>query len=190
MHEAWHREGEIMKARFVWRSLVVGVVTVSAAVAGLVGAPGAFAYGAVDHPVAQVEISANCDNPNFPLCAPEPDGVGTGGVWVWSELDADGSMDATVTFCGHVVGAGGPGSAGAGGGPVRTGQWWTTTTLADTPPGAFPFFDTSKNYSGYYVLDFFPGSGADDFIAVVPAPQGHYSWRPAPAVTIQTQVAP
>jgi len=179
-----------MGIQFVRRTLVVGVALVAAAAAAVAVPPGAFAYGAADHAVAQAEISANCDNPNFPLCAPEPDGVGTGGVWVWSELDADGSMDATVTFCGHVVGGGGPGSAGAGGGPVRTGQWWTISSLADAPAAAFPFFDTSKSYPSYYVMDFFPGSGQDDFIAVVPVPQGHYSLRPVAGVTIQTQVAP
>lgn len=179
-----------MGLRFVRRSLVVGIAILSAAAATTMAAPGAFGYGAADHPVAQVEISGNCDNPSFPLCAPEPDGVGLGGVWVWSELDADGSMDATVAFCGHTVGGGGPGSAGAGGGPVRTGQWSTISSLADAPPGAAPFFDPSKYHGTLYVLDFFPGSGADDFIAVVPTTRGHYSMHPAPAVSIQTQIAP
>jgi hypothetical protein len=41
-----------------------------------------------------------------------------------------------------------------------------------------------------YVLDFFPGSGANDFIAVVPAVQGHYSFHPAAGVSIQDQIAP
>jgi hypothetical protein len=176
-----------MALRFVRRSLVVGIAILSAGAAATMAAPGAFAYGSADRPVAQVEISGNCDNPSFPLCAPEPDGVGTGGVWAWSELDADGSMDATVAFCGHTVGGGG---AGGGGGPVRSGHWWIISSLADAPAGAGPFFDPSKYHGSLYVLDFFPGSGADDFIAVVPTSVGHYSLHPAPAVSIQTQVAP
>jgi hypothetical protein len=176
-----------MAGSVVRRFLLAGVALVSAMAAGVAGAPGAFAYGAADQPVAQVEISGNCDNPSFWLCAPEPDGVGTGGVWVWSELDADGSMDATVTFCGHTVGGGG---AGGFGHPDRDGHWWTISSLADAPANAGLFFDPSQSYSSYYVLDFFPGSGADDFIAIVPAAVGHYAWHPTHGVSIQTQVAP
>jgi hypothetical protein len=95
-------------------------------------------------------------------------------------------MDATVTFCGH----GTPGQNGAFGHPDRIGTWSTINSLAAAPPGAFPFFDTSKTYSSYYVLDFFPGSGDEDFIAIVPAQVGHYGLNPVPAVSIQTQVAP
>jgi hypothetical protein len=177
-----------MNLRFK-RSLIAAVVPL--AVGGMImgGATKAFAYGKADQPIAQVEISGNCDNPSFPLCAPEPDGVGTGGVWVWSELDADGTMDATVTFCGHVVGGGGPGSAGGGGGPVRGGVWSTISSLAEAPPGAFPFYDPATYTGSLRVLDFFPGTGSDDFIAVVPAQVGHYSLHPVPGVTIQTQVA-
>ena len=177
-------------ARPLSRPLLILVALFSALAAGLAAAPRAFAYGAADQPVAQVEISGNCDNPGFWLCAPEPDGVGTGGVWAWAELDSNGSMDATVAFCGHVVGGGGPGNAGGGGHPDRFGTWTTISSLSDAPAGAFPFFDASKTYSSYYVLDFFPGSGSDDFIAIVPAPVGHYAWQPTHGVSIQTQVAP
>jgi hypothetical protein len=127
--------------------------------------------------------------------------VGLGGVWVWSELDtvtgsataADPSpMDATVTFCGHVRGAGGPGSAGASGGPDKVGVWWTVDSLTDAsiPAGAFPFFDTSTPHAHYDVLDFFPGSGQDDLVAIVPTDVGQYGLHPAAGVSIQTQVAP
>jgi hypothetical protein len=112
--------------------------------------------------------------------------VGLGGVWVWAELAAGGSMDATVAFCGH----GASGANGAFGHPDPLGEWTTIDSLADAPAGAFPFFDTSQTYDSYYVLDFFPGTGSDDFIAVVPASLGHFSVKPAPAVTIETQVAP
>lgn len=179
-----------MGLSFIRRSLVTAIAIFAAGVATTMAAPGAFAYGSADQPLAQVEISGNCDNPAFPLCAPAPDGVGTGGVWAWAELDADGSMDATVAFCGHVVGGGGPGSAGAGGGPVSGGQWWTISSLDQAPAGASPFYDPSQYHGSLYVLDFFPGAGTDDFIAVVPTALGHYSLHPVPAVTIQTQVAP
>jgi hypothetical protein len=185
-----------MNPRFK-RSLIAAAILPLAVGGMILGSAGkAFAYGTADQPIAQVEISGNCDNPSFPLCAPPPDGVGLGGVWVWSELDTSGgvvtsgTMDATVTFCGHVIGGGGPGSAGAGGGPVRGGTWSTISSLADAPPGAFPFYDPSKYTGSLRVLDFFPGTGSDDFIAVVPAQVGHYSLQPVHGVTIQTQVAP
>jgi hypothetical protein len=148
------------------------------------GAGSALAYLHADQPIAQVEISGNCNNPSFDLCAPEEQGgVGVGGVWTWAELDTAGtdgtygSMDYTIAFCGHTIGGGGPGSPGGGGGPGE-GEWWTITNLADAPGLAFPFFDTSKSYDAYYVLDYFPGSGDDDFIAVVPAAYGHYGLHP------------
>lgn len=182
-----------MNPRFK-RSLIAAAV-VPLAVGGMIlgGATKAFAYGAADQPIAQVEISGNCNNPSYPLCADE---VGLGGVWVWAELDTSGgdltqgTMDATVAFCGHVIGGGGPGSAGGGGGPDRNGVWYTISSLADAPPGAFPFYDPSKYTGSLRVLDFFPGTGSDDFIAVVPAQLGHYSLQPVHGVTIQTQVAP
>lgn len=136
--------------------LVGGALAIGGVVAG--GSTSAFAYGAADHAVAQVEISGNCDNPSFPLCAPEPDGVRTGGVWAWCELNStggdatSGTMDATVAFCSHVVGGGGPGGAGAFGHPDHDGIWWTIHSLAAAPAGAFPFFDTSTTYPSYYVL--------------------------------------
>lgn len=166
---------------------LAAVVLMSGVVAG--GATRAFAYGAADQPVAQVEISGNCDNPNFPFCAPPPDGVGLGGVWVWAELDTGGGFDATVTFCGHQT-AGQPN--GAFGNPdTDPNRWWTwVPSLADAPR-AFPFFDTSSYSGPVYVIDFFPSGNPDnDFVAAVPAAQGHYPLKPAPGVSIETQVAP
>jgi hypothetical protein len=183
------------------RKTVLLIAVTSALLAVLVGAAGtgkALAYGSADQPIAQVEISGNCDNPSFLLCAPEPAGVGTGGVWAWAELDTAGNdnthggMDFTFSGCGHTVGGiGGPGGAGGHGGPGQ-GIWYTVATLKDeTDAGAFPFFDPSKYTGPVYVLDFFPGAPPeDDFIAAVPVPQGHYGWQPANGVTLQTQVAP
>jgi hypothetical protein len=156
----------------------------AAAVAAVAGSGNALAYGHADQPIAQVEISGNCNNPAFGLCQE----VGLGGVWAWAELDtaggstSGGSMDYTLTFCGH---------SGPGGGPGE-GTWVKVNSLgAAFALGGEPFFDTSVSYSAYYVLDFFPGSPpADDFIAIVPAAYGHYGMNPVPAVTIQTTVAP
>jgi hypothetical protein len=177
------------------RPLMMGVLSAAVTVAvGVLSTGTAFASGAADQPIAQVEISGNCDNPGFALCQE----VGLGGVWTWAELNTaggsgtSGSMDFTATFCGHTGPGGGPHSAGAFGHPGE-GSWWTTNSLSDAlAAGAFPFFDTSQTYSAYYVLDFFPGTGPGDFIAVVPAVYGHFtspSWFPAGA-QFQTQVAP
>jgi hypothetical protein len=172
--------------------LFVALVAAVAAIAGAAGTGKAFAYGRADQPIAQVEISGNCNDPTFDLCQH----VGLGGVWAWAELDtaggitSSGTMDYTLTFCGHAGPGGGPHSAGAFGHPGE-GVWWTVGSLgAALAAGAAPFFDTSQTYSAYYVLDFETGIGPDDFIAVVPASYGHYGWNPVPAVTIQTQVAP
>lgn len=178
-----------MRRALALAALVVGL----AAISGFAAAGKALAYGSADQPIAQVEISGNCNNPDFGLCQE----VGLGGVWAWAELDtADGStnggsMDYTLTFCGHTRPAGGPGSAGAFGHPGE-GRWFRTTDLGTAlATGGSPFFDPSTPYSAYYVLDFFPGSPPDqDFIAIVPAPYGHYGMNPVPGVAIQTQVAP
>lgn len=156
---------------------------------------------------AQVELSGNCDNPTFPLCAPpSKGGVGLGGVWSWASLDTStgagtfadpSSMDATATFCGHVQGGSGSHAGGgsrAGGDRDPIGVWYREPSLddamTDAGSAASAFYDPSAYRGAVYVLDYFPGSGANDFIAVVPAQQGHYSIHPVAGVTIQTQVAP
>lgn len=180
-------------------SLLVVLVAALAAVAGVLGAGSALAYGRADQPLAQVEISANCNNPDFGLCQE----VGLGGVWSWAELDTNSgggtfadpsTTDFTFAGCGHTIGGGGPGSAGAHGGP-GSGIWYQEPDLATAlddvdNPVAFAFYDTSKYSGAVYVLDYFPGSGLDDFIAIVPASQGHYSFHPVHGATIQTQIAP
>lgn len=165
-----------------------------------VSATAAFAYGSADQPIAQVELSGNCNNPSVPLCAPQDQGgVGLGGVWAWAELDStgtnptSGTMDATFAGCGHVLGKSSPGTAGAGGGPDPFGVWQQYPSLGDAltaNPMAFPFYDTTAYDGSVYLMDFFPGTGSDDFVVVVPTEQGHYSFAPAPGVTLQTQVAP
>lgn len=173
-----------------------------AAIAGFTSAGKALAYGHADQPVAQVEISGNCDNPSFFFCS---NVVGVGGVWAWAELDNVPSdtvpgwneMDATATFCGHTQGGGGPGSAGGGGGPDPIGVWKEFSSLAAAesatggPAEPILFLGGGNPYTGaVYVLDFFPGSGSDDFVPVVPVAQGHYSAHPVSGVSLQVQVAP
>jgi hypothetical protein len=189
------KEEPLMRKAF----LLVVLVGALAAVVGVAGTGKALAYGSADQPIAQVEISGNCNNPGFALCQE----VGLGGVWAWAELDtaagstSGGSMDYTLAFCGHAGPGGGAHSAGAFGHPGE-GQWYKVDSLGAafalgsslSPAGAAPFFDTSTTYSGYYVLDFIPGSGLDDFIAIVPALYGHYGLNPVPGVAIQTTVAP
>jgi hypothetical protein len=185
--------------RYVSRVVVLAVVATAFAV---LGSANALAYGKADGPVAQVELSGNCNNPDFPLCFPEEQGgVGLGGVWAWAELDTDAGsataadpspIDFTFAGCSHTIGGGGRGSAGGHGGPGE-GIWYREPNLGDafaSNPNAFPFYDPSTYSGSVYVLDFFPGSGADDFVVVVPTQTGHYSQKPAPGVTIQTQVAP
>jgi hypothetical protein len=173
-----------------------------AAITGFTSAGKALAYGRADQPVAQVEISANCDNPSFFFCS---NVVGLGGVWAWAELDNVPSttvagwnqIDGTIAECAHTQGGGGPGSAGAGGGPDPLAVWQEFASLAAaeqaTGGAAEPLLALGGGnpYTGpVYVLDFFPGSGPGDFMPVVPVAQGHYSAHPAPGVSLQITVAP
>jgi hypothetical protein len=168
----------------VRRLVVAGAAASALVVAGMAANPtAAFAYGAADHPVAQVEVSANCDNPSFPLCAPFPAGVGTGGIWYWVELDADQTGDLSGAACGHTVGGvGGPGGAGAG--SIKGSVTWAPSTLETAPPGAI-FFGTADPGDNYYAVTITDGS-----TWLIPVTTGHYSARLAHGVQIQITVAP
>jgi hypothetical protein len=147
------------------------------AVASLVTtAGGVAAYGHADQPLAQIEFSANCDKPGFALCAPPPDGFGLGGIWLWIEVDADGTGDVRGAGCGHTQGGGGGGGAGPIHGDVT---WWASTG----PQG--PAFAVDPN-NKYYNVDI--GDEGPPFS--FPRTQGHYSFHPAPGVTVQTTIAP
>lgn len=150
------------------------LLSVTAAVA-----PGhALAYGAADQPVAQVELSANCDNPNFFLC----NIVGTGGIWFWVELDASKNGDLSGAACGHTVGgAGGPGGAGAS--SINQTVTWSYASLQSLPPGA-QFFGTFDPTNRYYVIS------TQEGLWVVPTTTGHYPTRLTNGVQIQITVAP
>jgi len=140
-----------------------------------VGTSGVAAYGRADHPLAQIEFSANCNNPSFPLCAPAPDGFGLGGIWLWIEIDTSGTGDVAGAGCGHVRGGGG-GGAGSIKGDIT---WWAST-------GAQGLAFAVDPNNMYYNVDI--GDGGPPFS--FPQTVGHYSFRPAPGVTVQTQIAP
>jgi hypothetical protein len=138
------------------------------------GASSAAAYGHADQPLAQIELSLNCNNPDFPGCQPPPVGFGLGGVWLWIEIDANGTADVAGAVCGHVRGEGGSASS------IRGEFDWT---FSPTPQGGVLFLDPN----GYYVVDFGPVLGSS---ASLPVTQGHYSSHPLPGVAIELQVAP
>jgi hypothetical protein len=135
-------------------------------------AGGVAAYGKADEPLAQVEWSANCNNPAFELCQQ----VGLGGVWLWIEIDADGTADVAGAGCGHVKGVGG------GGGPIRGEFDWTWSPV----PIGFPAsFSPDIDPAGYYVIQIDP-----TFVVSFNVTHGHYSAHPAPAVALELQIAP
>ena len=157
-----------LKLRVLLAAGALAIVSLGAAAAP-VGA-----YGRADQPLAQIEFSANCNNPSFPLCAPPPNGFGLGGVWFWIEIDANGTGDIAGAGCGHD-------RAGSGGaGPIR-GEitWWPT----DGPQGEAFVLDPNNHYYNVVV-----GGGGPPLS--FPRTVGHYSFAPAPGVTIQLQVAP
>lgn len=187
-----------MRKAFLLVLLVAGL----SIFAGFMGTGKALAYGHQDNPIAQIEISFNCTN--AALC---PDITGTGGLWIWAEVDTGGSLDYTLSGCGHTVGgSGGPGGAGGGGGP-GVGSWTTVNSIFD----AFAIYNTDflipfavvVDQNGnldptapYYVLTLTdPHLGP--FYALVPEAPGHYSesfiqyqYGFVPGVATQTQVAP
>lgn len=141
-------------------------------------AGGVAAYGHADQPLAQLEFSANCNNPDFPLCAPPPAGFGLGGIWLWIEIDAGQTGDVAGAGCGHV--RGGPrGGAGPINGDVT--WWWS-----QFPQGFPTAFGAPLDPAGYYNVAL---PGGEEVLAF-PVTQGHYSAHPAPGVAIETTVAP
>ena len=162
---------------------ILGLAALAAGLATASSTTGALAYGAAEHPVAQVEISANCDNPSYPFCA---NVVGTGGIWLWIELDADGTGDVSGAGCGHTVGGvGGPGGAGAG--PIKGEAHWFKNAFpigVNVLDAADP--TDTHGITNWYVI-FLPGNEPP---FSVPVATGHYSWQPTNGVSVQTTVAP
>jgi hypothetical protein len=136
-------------------------------------APGVAAYGRADQPLAQIEFSANCNNPAIFLCFPPPAGFGLGGIWLWIEIDANQTGDVAGAGCGHVRGIGG------GAGPIKGDvTWWSSTT----PDGLAFNIDPHGRY--YNVL--LP----DGTLLSLPQTQGHYQFTLGHGTTVQTTIAP
>jgi hypothetical protein len=157
----------------VVRVALLAALLAAAALGSTTG--GVAAYGHADAPLAQIEWSANCNNPDFPLCAAPPDGFGLGGIWLWIEIDAGGDADVAGAVCGHVRGVGG----GAGSVRGEFDWWWSQV------PQGFPAVDAPLDPNGYYNVNL----GVFGVLAF-PVTVGHYSAHPAPAVAIELQVAP
>jgi hypothetical protein len=146
----------------------------------------ALAYGRADQPIAQVELSGNCDNPSFPFCAPPPDGVGTGGIWIWAELDQGGTGDVTGSVCDHTYAGTGPHMAGAL--PVNGEVTWSYTNLANGLAAGGEFLGKVDPGDSYYLMTVQIGGEPASFL--IPTTTGHYSFQPTNGVSIQLQVAP
>lgn len=160
---------------------IVGLAGLLAAAGAASSATSAFAYGSADQPLAQVSVSANCDNPSFFLC--QPSAVGTGGIWFWVEVDANGTGDMTGAACGHTVGGiGGPGGAGAG--SIKGSATWTYTSLEAAPKGAI-FFGAFDPNDRYYAITLSIGE-----TWLIPTTTGHYGVTLANGVQLQLNVAP
>ena len=164
------------------RSLVL-VAALAAAVAlaaGFASSAGAYGGGA-SHDTWQVGISGNCNNPSF--CGDE-----LGGFWGWVEFDrfANGTItgDAQTAFCFHTLSGGG---AGAGHADVDITSAHIGPAQPDDPnygtPGAQVFYIDSNVVNGEPNDPEFLGDSG------IPAEAGHYSFRPAPAIVFQLQVA-
>jgi hypothetical protein len=149
-----------------------------AASSAAITATGVLAYGAADQPLAQIEVSGNCLDPSFPLCAPPPASFGVGGFWLWIEIDQGGTADVAGAFCGH-------GNVTPGAFPIRGEFPWVSFSgsLADLQ-AAFPGTLAVGKDPGdnYYVLP--------EFGAAFPQTDGHYAVKLANRVFIQSQVAP
>jgi hypothetical protein len=163
------------------RLLLAAVLAGGALVASGLSASPALAYGSAAQ--WQIAISFNCNNAS--LC-----GGGGGGTWIWAEFDNDGTGDATVTGCGHLVAAHGA-FAGADHVNIDAHGW----KIAPGSAGPATFFVTSET-------DTIVGHGtpqvvdipSENFDTGVPAVPGHYSIAQqvfgftGPGVTAQLQV--
>jgi hypothetical protein len=142
-----------------------------------VGTSGVLAYGHADQPLAQLELSANCTNRTSPLCA--PDALGLGGIWLWIEVDANGTADVAGSGCEHLPGV------FAGAESIRGEFPWTSFSgsvpdLQTAFPGAFVVGADPNNE--YYVLP--------DLGFAFPKTTGHYTVNLDKGVFLQAQVAP
>jgi hypothetical protein len=147
--------------RFKPKASAIVAVAALATLLAFVGSAQAAGGSDYSHAQYQITFSLNCDNPK----APCQQMFGLGGAWGWIALLPDGSANAQVTECGHTVGGGGPGSAGAG--HIAFDSTWEVFPSA-TPPS--PVTPTDPN--GLYInVD--NGVGLPPF----PATYGHYNIR-------------
>lgn len=138
----------------------------------------AAAYGAADQPLAQIEVSVNCNNPDAAFCEGE-----AGGGWFWIEVDEGGTGDIAGAFCGHTIGGiGGPGGAGAIG--VRGDIEWSYSNMADGLAAGAELAAEDPGDSYYLV------TVPDGELVLFPTTPGHYSYHPDPGVALELQVAP
>jgi hypothetical protein len=160
------------------RLRVLGAVTIAVALLGM-GSSSVLAYGQADHPLAQLTVSANCDNRSFPLCAAPPTGVGLGGIWLWIEIDQGGMSDVAGAGCNHLRGVDPVGASSIRG----EAPWWSFHGTVAALQAAFPgtFVVGADPNGNYYVVP---------FGFAFPTTLGHYSTRLAPGVFIQATVAP
>lgn len=135
------------------------------------------AYGHADSPMAQLEISGNCDNPSVYFCSHV---VGVGGIWLWIEVDANGTGDVSGAECQHNVG--GP---GGGAGSIRGDVTWQYVDRATAASYGFAFPTISDPNDTYYLV-WFQGHP----LFATPVTQGHYSFQPTHGVSLQITVAP
>jgi len=170
--------------------LLAALVAAAALAGGFAASAGAYGGGS-GHDTWQVGLSFNCDNPSF--C-----GSDLGGFWGWVEFDrstVDGTItgDAQLTGCGHSVGGGGPGSAGAG----HTNLDITAAHIGPSQPDDPNYPNGHVFYIDHNVATF-TGHGAPvsvtddpDFLgdSGIPAEPGHYSFHPAPAVAFMVNVS-
>jgi hypothetical protein len=161
--------------------VLVGTLVVASIVAG---AGAVLGYGKAEHPLAQIAFSGNCDNAGYPFCAPPPAGVGTGGIWLWIEVDAGGTGDVAGAVCGHTIGGVG-GRGGAGASSEKGEITWTYSTLAAGQQAGGFFFGDTDAQDHYYLVTLPTGAKF-----LFPTTTGHSSFQPVPGVTLQLQVAP
>jgi hypothetical protein len=161
-----------MRPRSAIRVAVLAAMLATASLIATASSVGA--YGKADQPLAQIEFSGNCNNPSFPLCFPPPNGFGLGGIWLWIEIDANGTGDIAGAGCGHD-------RAGTGGAGSIRGEitWWPSVGAQ----GAVFFLDPNNRYYNVNIGDGGPPLSFPQTI-------GHYSLHPAAGVALELQVAP
>jgi hypothetical protein len=167
--------------------VLVGLVA-AVVVAGMSASPAAAYGGGATHDTWQLGVSFNCNNPDY--CGSE-----LGGFWGWAEFDRAGAStwgDAAFAGCGHTVGGGGPGSAGAGGFKIENVSWHLGPAGPDSPdPGGQDFYvdENEVTYTGHgtpvTVVNDPEFMGDTGF----PAAPGNYAFHPVAGVAGVVQVA-